>query len=301
VTTILLRWLPVVSAGLQLVGSGLIVWGLKVVSMPRGLTLVRDPTPEEIAANKKPPATTAAAGIVREHGWAVTLGVVLLLIGLALAVVMAFPQGVTVLLKAGPWVVDLHDFAINFFANLGGALFGVLLAFGIDRRKAQRDADRLYGHMLLSARSELNYLQPMCASLRDQIKAGETVYREPFNIPATAAVLVSPLTHERAPYSLVMALTAVKSYAATAADSLGESLRKTEPFLARREQPEVAAALHGLTQALAGTMDRLHDLIAIAEEGITTELERLGLSGRQPDPATAVVSRRLLAVLQRKA
>src|SRR6266487_3509524 len=65
-----------------------------------------------------------------------------------------------------------RDFWVNFLGNLGGALVGVWLAFWIERRRSRRDADRLYGHMLVSARSELAYLRPICVSIRDRLKAG---------------------------------------------------------------------------------------------------------------------------------
>ena len=110
-----------------------------------------------------------------------------------------------------------RDFWVNFLGNLGGALVGVWLAFWIERRRSRRDADRLYGHMLVSARSELAYLRPICVSIRDRLKAGGNATRESFRVPATMAVLISPMTHERGPYSLVMALTATTTYAESTA------------------------------------------------------------------------------------
>ena len=78
-----------------------------------------------------------------------------------------------------------RDFWVNFLGNLGGALVGVWLAFWIERRRSRRDADRLYGHMLVSARSELAYLRPICVSIRDRLKAGGNATRESFRVPAT--------------------------------------------------------------------------------------------------------------------
>jgi len=74
--TTALRWLPLVAAALQLVGTALLVWGLKVGSNPSTITFYN----EEGQA-------FPAAGIMREHEWAITWGVRLLLLGLALAVV----------------------------------------------------------------------------------------------------------------------------------------------------------------------------------------------------------------------
>lgn len=140
---------------------------------------------------------------------------------------------VTVTLRALHDFISLfvgHDFWVNFLANLGGALVGVWLAFSIERRRSRREADRLYGHMLASARSELAYLRPMCVHIRDRIKAGGNATRESFNVPATTAVLINPLTHERGPYSLMMALTATTTYAQATADSFRESSEPRSRF-----------------------------------------------------------------------
>ena len=70
------RWLVSVSALSLLIGSALLLWGLKVVPVSNPFnSFVRD-SPEE--AEKRPgPAE-------REHPWAVTLGTGLFLMGLAL-------------------------------------------------------------------------------------------------------------------------------------------------------------------------------------------------------------------------
>lgn len=72
-------------------GTALIVWGLKVVSNSRAL-IFENRTQEEIDADKN---RLTAAGIMREHEWAVTWGVWLLLSGLTLAVVVAVCQAVS--------------------------------------------------------------------------------------------------------------------------------------------------------------------------------------------------------------
>ncbi len=74
------RLVAVSAAVLQLVGAGLIVWGLKVTTQnPKDvITWVPEggqPHPQ--------------AAIVREHPWMVTVGTSLLLVGLALQVVAA--------------------------------------------------------------------------------------------------------------------------------------------------------------------------------------------------------------------
>jgi hypothetical protein len=69
------RWIVSVSALSLLVGSALLLWGLKVVPVSNPFdSFVRD-APEK------------ADPVQREHPWAVTSGTVLFLIGLALLVV----------------------------------------------------------------------------------------------------------------------------------------------------------------------------------------------------------------------
>ena len=55
-----------------------------------------------------------------------------------------------------------REFGVNFFANLGGAMVGVLLAFWIARVRARCDARLLYGRMLQTSRFELAQA-PDCA------------------------------------------------------------------------------------------------------------------------------------------
>jgi hypothetical protein len=73
----ILRWLPVVSAVLQLVGTALILWGLQVTTNDAIVTF--------FGGDRKP---LPAAGIVHENPRAFAWGVRLLLAGLALAVVV---------------------------------------------------------------------------------------------------------------------------------------------------------------------------------------------------------------------
>jgi hypothetical protein len=73
------QWLVGACSVCLLIGSALLLWGLKVVPVSNPFnSLVRD-SPEE--AERRP-------GLVkREHPWAVTSGTVLFLVGLALLVV----------------------------------------------------------------------------------------------------------------------------------------------------------------------------------------------------------------------
>ena len=195
-------------------------------------------------------------------------------------------------------LVGSHDFWVNFLANLGGALVGVWLAFWIERRRSRRDAERHYAHMLVSARSELGYLRPACVHIRERLKAGGNATRESFSVPATRAVLIGPMTHERGPYSLVMALTAATTYAEAAADGFREAVRVSEPLLSKLDQPTVTAAFNKLRSSLQNSVDRLQEIVGIAIESLDAEIVRLGVKV-QHDAATQVVSGRIREILGR--
>ena len=116
-----------------------------------------------------------------------------------------------------------REFAVNFFANLGGAMAGVLLAFWIERVRARRDARMLYGRILLTSRSELAYLKPICESTREALRAGQSAGSlDSLGVPATRALLVSPLVHDQAPHSLIMALTILCGYLGATENALIE-------------------------------------------------------------------------------
>lgn len=72
------QWLVGASSFCLLIGSALLLWGLKVVPVSNPFTsLVRD-SPEK--AERRP------GPVERKHPWAVTSGTVLFLVGLALLV-----------------------------------------------------------------------------------------------------------------------------------------------------------------------------------------------------------------------
>lgn len=188
------------------------------------------------------------------------------------------------------------DFLTNFFANLGGALFGVWLGFWIERRRAKHSAAQLYGDILLSVRSELAYLRPLCVSARDRLKAvGNLGVRQSFRIAATEAAMLSPTFHQAAPYSLVMALTAVNLYARDVDQGLHEGVTTLRSV--SRKDPGAQEAITTLLVTLAKRTDELQDILGLALERIGLELTRLGRA-IEPDDDTQEVSRRLLAILK---
>jgi hypothetical protein len=182
-----------------------------------------------------------------------------------------------------------REFAVNFLANLGGAMAGVLLAFWIERVRARRDARMLYGRILRTSRSELAYLKPMCEHSRDALRVGQSAGTlESLGVPATRALLVSPLVHDQAPHSLIMALTILCGYLAGAETVFRE---------ARLLRPLDVVARELLSKTLGDQLDNANKIITITLEQIDSQLKLLGLE-KTPDAVTQEVSRRLLEVLR---
>lgn len=184
------------------------------------------------------------------------------------------------------------DLLVNFVANLGGALCGVLLAFWIEHRRTRREATNLYGRLLLTSRSELSYLRPRCKKSKDQLIEGMIGALGSLTVPATRALLVNPLVHEKAPYSLIMALTILS------ADAKGteDAMRRAETLIKKKLSPEAVVVYRN---ALGDKVDELEGVIEIALERLDLELRCLGIKVTV-DPETQEVSRRLLEVLQKQ-
>jgi hypothetical protein len=196
-------------------------------------------------------------------------------------------------LHAAATFLSRPDFLVNFVANLGGALCGVLLAFWIEHRRTRRDATNLYGRLLSTSRSELSYLRPMCAKQKDDFRAVKLVTPlGSFSVPATRALLVNPLVQEKAPYSLIMALTILSA----AVDTTEDALRQAKTLISGKLSPEMAA---NYGKALGDEMEQVERLMEIALERLNLELERLGIA-LIADAQTQEVSRRLLEVVQKR-
>jgi hypothetical protein len=191
-------------------------------------------------------------------------------------------HGVVALLRS-------REFAANFVGNLGGAMGGVLLAFWIERIRARREARMLYGRILRTSRSELAYLKPMCEHRRDTLRASRSAGTlDSFGVPATRAVLISPLVHDQAPYSLIMALTILCG----CLDGTENAFRE-----ARQLKLQDVVARELLNKTLGDELDKASTIITIALEQIDSQLNLLGLE-KTPDAMTQEVSRRLLEVLR---
>jgi len=168
---------------------------------------------------------------------------------------------------------------------------GVLLAFWIERVRARRDSRMLYGRILRTSRFELDYLKPMCEHGRDALRADQTDGRGySIEAPATKALLMSPIVHDQAPYSLIMALTILCGYFAAFEDAFGEVRR----LRLRRED---LAARELLNKTVGDELDKANKLITIALEQIDSQLKRLGLE-KTHDALTQEIGRRLHEVLQ---
>jgi hypothetical protein len=139
-------------------------------------------------------------------------------------------QDVVAVLHGAFAFLSRQDFLVNFVANLGGALCGVLLAFWIEYRRTRRDTTNLYGRLLRTSRSELSYIRPMCAMAKDNFRAAKMlIHLGSLSVTATRALLVNPLAHEKAPYSLIMALTILSSVADATEDALRRARVEAEP------------------------------------------------------------------------
>jgi hypothetical protein len=149
-----------------------------------------------------------------------------------------------------------RDFAVNFVANLAGAMFGILLAFSIDRFRSRRETKMLYGRVLRTSRSELGYLKPMYENIRNALNAGKPVADVDTVAPATRALLINPLVHDRAPYSLIMALTVISHFF----DAIETSFARAE-----KVNPQDVVTLR---RVLARLLDKAINIITIVLEQI---------------------------------
>ena len=167
---------------------------------------------------------------------------------------------------------------------------GVWLAFWIERRRARRDGQILYGQVLRTSRSELAYLKPMCEHGRDALRAGKSAGTfDSLGVPATRALLISPLVHDQAPYSLIMAVTILCGQLDATENAFREAQRLKLQDVAAREL---------LSKTLGDQLDKSNSIIAIALEQIDSQLKLLGLE-KTADAKTQEVSRRLREVLGR--
>lgn len=168
-------------------------------------------------------------------------------------------------------------------------MVGVLLAFWIERIRARRDAKMLYGRLLQTSRFELAYLKPMCESRSNNLRDGKSAGTLDLGgVPATRALLINPLVHEQAPYSLIMALTILCAYF----DATESAFRDARPLTIQG-----GVARQQLSKMLGDELDKATSIIAIAVEQIDLQLKLLRLE-KTPDAATQKVSRRLRQVLQ---
>ena len=179
------------------------------------------------------------------------------------------------------------DFAANFLANLCGALFGVLLAFWIDRLRARRESRRLYGRVLQSCHFELMSLRVLLPYILNPLKAGKLpAIRLSVSLPATRGALVNPLVHEHAPRPLITVLNAISDYAGSNAESLAglvsQSRLAGDSKLASLEAVQQGVAY--LREIVTDSMDRLGRMNELVLRALDEEIGHLGLT-TQPDPA----------------
>jgi hypothetical protein len=180
--------------------------------------------------------------------------------------------------------VASREFLVNFFANLGGAMGGVLLAFWFERIRTNWDARILYGKLLRTSRFELAYLKTMCATSKVALLSDPNAGGlEPLGVPATRALLMSPLFHDLAPFSLIMAITTLCAFL-NGAEKVFERTRNLNP--------QAAASREKLCKILSGQHGAAEKLMGIALEQIDLQLRSLRLE-RAPDVLAQQVGRRL--------
>ena len=164
-------------------------------------------------------------------------------------------------------------------------MIGILLAFWIERFRSRRETKMLYGRILRTCRSELGYLKPMYENIRDALGAGKPMADVDTVAPATRALLINPLVHDQAPYSLIMALTVICHFFDTIETAFGQ-VRKLKP-----------QDLAPFGKVLAHELDMAISIIIIVLEQIDSQLKLLGLK-KAADAATQEISRRLHEILR---
>jgi uncharacterized membrane protein YccC len=214
-------------------------------------------------------------------------------------VTAVLPPWVTAVLPPWtPWTNNLiRDFLVNFVANLGGALLGVLLAFWLDRLRGRRESKRLSGRVLQGCRFELGYLRSSVQQNLKRLKAVKFPLADlSASLPATRGALVNPLVFEHVSKPLITALNAVSDATQANAKAL-EAFAYTQPTLARSDAD--AAAQHIGAQfrtALTESLTRWERVIGVAVESLDEEIRHLGLAA-QVDPADYAMGQRLYTIL----
>jgi hypothetical protein len=112
------------------------------------------------------------------------------------------------------------------------------------------------------------------------------------NVSATRALLVNPLVHEKAPYSLIMSLTIL----ATAVDGSEGALRQARTLPFGKLSPEMTA---DQSKTWGDEMEMLERLMTITIERLDLDLGRFGIKVTV-DPETQEISRRLQEVVQKR-
>jgi hypothetical protein len=109
----------------------------------------------------------------------------------------------------------------------------------------------------------------MCEHGRDTLRAGQSVGTLDFlDVPATRALVISPLVHDQAPYSLIMALTILCAYLGGTENAFRE---------ARGLQLQDVVARDLLSKTLGDQLDKANSMMTIALEQIDSQLKLLGL------------------------
>lgn len=178
-------------------------------------------------------------------------------------------KGTVGVMEAAVAFVMSRDFAVNFFANLGGALFGVLLAFWIERRIARRTANRVYAALLSGVQSEVSYLGADVATMVKILAQGKLPPRPRLELPATRALLINSSVYERPTIALVNALTRLEEWTGY-----------TREYMGGNRLPEAEPARGMYLASIKERVDILIKIQKIAAKRIVEELVKSGIKAK---------------------
>jgi hypothetical protein len=193
-----------------------------------------------------------------------------------------------------------RDFSVNFLANLGGALIGVLLAFRLDRRRGRNENQRLYGRILNSCRFELNYFRSSLVSARQWVESGKGT-GDLWGLPASRGAVINPLVHEHAPRPLITVLNAVVVYAEVNVRGI-EKFASIQPMVARANPSteggkQILDAFPNAQRSLTNSLTVEHGMVELAVETLDKEIQRLGLAV-EADPADHAMGEKIVQIIK---
>jgi hypothetical protein len=156
-----------------------------------------------------------------------------------------------------------HEITVIFL----GTLFGVLVAFLLERLWERRQSKDRYAQQLSACQCNLGLLQSTCKSISKQLGVGIVVLD--LDAPALRALMTSPLLHAHASHVFIMALMPLSAGIAALSNVMTQ-LRMSMTPLSEVQQSHIKERL-----------DKLAALIHHVQELIVGGLHRLGYAIRE--------------------